>query len=101
MASLMKGYRQYLLPITEAPTPGRTDPSSLFNIQGNVLSTLCYIIMFVSKIFIAFYCSLENVYGFTFHYVQGGICGPFFDGFECFNQQGMTKTCHKLCWAMF
>ncbi|XP_076803792.1 C-myc promoter-binding protein-like isoform X6 [Clavelina lepadiformis] len=33
MASLMKGYRQYLLPITEAPGAGTTDPGSLFNIQ--------------------------------------------------------------------
>uniref|UniRef100_H2ZEE4 UDENN domain-containing protein n=1 Tax=Ciona savignyi TaxID=51511 RepID=H2ZEE4_CIOSA len=37
-ASLMKGYRQFLLPITEAPNPGTADPSSLFNIQEFVRS---------------------------------------------------------------
>lgn len=34
MASILKGYRTYLLPITKAPTVGSTDPTSLFNIQG-------------------------------------------------------------------
>ncbi|XP_039272461.2 C-myc promoter-binding protein-like [Styela clava] len=33
MAVLMKEYREYLLPITEAPSIGTTDPSSLFSIQ--------------------------------------------------------------------
>nr|XP_018671970.1 C-myc promoter-binding protein isoform X3 [Ciona intestinalis] len=36
--SMMKGYRQFLLPITEAPNSGTTDPSSLFNIQEFVRS---------------------------------------------------------------
>ncbi|KAL0114056.1 hypothetical protein PUN28_011401 [Cardiocondyla obscurior] len=34
MATILKGYRGYLLPITKAPTVGTTDPTSLFNIQA-------------------------------------------------------------------
>jgi hypothetical protein len=34
MAVLLKGYNNYLLPITTAPTVGTTDVSSLFDIQG-------------------------------------------------------------------
>jgi len=35
MCAVMKGYRQFLLPITEAPNVGTADPSSLFSIQGD------------------------------------------------------------------
>lgn len=31
-ATILKGYRAFLLPITKAPTVGSTDPTSLFNI---------------------------------------------------------------------
>lgn len=34
MATILKGYRSYLLPITKAPTVGATDPTSLFNMQA-------------------------------------------------------------------
>lgn len=34
MASILRNFRSYLLPITRAPTVGATDPSSLFDIQG-------------------------------------------------------------------
>ena len=34
MASIMKGYQSYLLPITRAPTAGTTDVSSLFDVTG-------------------------------------------------------------------
>uniref|UniRef100_A0A8C4X4N3 DENN domain containing 4B n=1 Tax=Erpetoichthys calabaricus TaxID=27687 RepID=A0A8C4X4N3_ERPCA len=34
MSSLLKGYRSYLLPITQAPSEKTTDSSSLFNLQG-------------------------------------------------------------------
>ncbi len=34
MASIMKGYQSYLLPITRAPTAGTTDVSSLFDVGG-------------------------------------------------------------------
>ncbi|KAJ4440668.1 hypothetical protein ANN_08815 [Periplaneta americana] len=33
MATVLKGYRGYLLPITKAPTIGTTDPNSLFDLQ--------------------------------------------------------------------
>lgn len=35
MASILKGYRSYLRPITEAPSETATDASSLFELQGN------------------------------------------------------------------
>ncbi|XP_026683814.1 DENN domain-containing protein Crag-like [Diaphorina citri] len=34
MASVLKGYRGYLLPIIKAPTVGATDTSSLFDLEG-------------------------------------------------------------------
>ena len=34
MATILKGYRSYLLPITKTPTVGTTDPSSLFDLQN-------------------------------------------------------------------
>lgn len=34
MASILKGYRSFLLPITSAPTIGTTDPNSLFDLSG-------------------------------------------------------------------
>ena len=34
MASILRNFRSYLLPITRAPTVGATDPSSLFDMQG-------------------------------------------------------------------
>ncbi|KAK6640985.1 hypothetical protein RUM44_012684 [Polyplax serrata] len=34
MATILKGYRSYLLPIVRAPTIGTTDPKSLFDLQG-------------------------------------------------------------------
>lgn len=34
MATILKGYRSCLLPITKAPTVGTTDPNSLFDLQG-------------------------------------------------------------------
>lgn len=40
MASILKGYRHYLLPITTAPTIGTTDPNSLFDLNGNVFNII-------------------------------------------------------------
>lgn len=37
MASILKGYRSFLLPITSAPTIGTTDPNSLFDLSGKYL----------------------------------------------------------------
>uniref|UniRef100_A0A0A9WC26 C-myc promoter-binding protein n=3 Tax=Lygus hesperus TaxID=30085 RepID=A0A0A9WC26_LYGHE len=34
MAAILKGYRNFLLPITKAPTIGTTDTNSLFDLQG-------------------------------------------------------------------
>lgn len=33
MTTILKGYRQYLLPITKAPSIGATDATSLFDFQ--------------------------------------------------------------------
>lgn len=38
MACMLKGYSQYLLPITRAPSSDATDLSSLFDIQGRRFS---------------------------------------------------------------
>lgn len=37
MAAILKGYRSYLLPITQAPSEKATDASSLFDLQGRHL----------------------------------------------------------------
>lgn len=34
MSLLLRGYRSFLLPITQAPSDTTTDCSSLFNLQG-------------------------------------------------------------------
>lgn len=39
MSCLLRGYRSFLLPITQAPSDRTTDCSSLFNLQG-ALNTL-------------------------------------------------------------
>lgn len=36
MAAILRGYRSYLLPITQAPSEKTTDASSLFDLQGKV-----------------------------------------------------------------
>lgn len=38
MATILRGFRTYLLPITRAPTVGATDPTSLFNFEGFLYS---------------------------------------------------------------
>lgn len=40
MAAILRGYRSYLLPITQAPSEKTTDASSLFDIQGTVCCTV-------------------------------------------------------------
>lgn len=37
MAAILRGYRSYLLPITQAPSEKTTDASSLFDLQGEML----------------------------------------------------------------
>lgn len=36
MAAILRGYRSYLLPITQAPSENTTDASSLFDLQGKI-----------------------------------------------------------------
>lgn len=38
MATILRGFRSYLLPITRAPTIGTTDPTSLFDFEGFLMS---------------------------------------------------------------
>lgn len=40
MSCLLRGYRTFLLPITQAPSDTTTDCSSLFNLQGELGSYL-------------------------------------------------------------
>lgn len=49
MSCLLRGYRTFLLPITQAPSDTTTDVSSLFNLQGE-LSCTSYddVVMFLS-----------------------------------------------------
>lgn len=34
MASILRGYRDYLVPISKAPSVGATDPSALFQLKA-------------------------------------------------------------------
>ncbi|XP_046446336.1 DENN domain-containing protein 4C-like isoform X6 [Daphnia pulex] len=59
MASILRGYRSYLLPITKAPTVGATDPNSLFDLQGFLRSrdkayVKFYALMMKTQMFIRF-----------------------------------------------
>ncbi|XP_059352777.1 DENN domain-containing protein Crag-like isoform X2 [Daphnia carinata] len=59
MASILRGYRSFLLPITKAPTVGATDPNSLFDLQGFLRSrdkayVKFYSLMMKTQMFIRF-----------------------------------------------
>lgn len=59
MASILKGFRSYLLPITKAPTVETTDPSSLFDLQGFLRSRdkayhRFFVMMMKTQMFIRF-----------------------------------------------
>lgn len=59
MACLLKGYKNFLKPITKAPTESTTDPASLFDIQGN-----CTVVVSLLKleIFVKFcICSCAGI----------------------------------------
>lgn len=45
MASILKGYRSYLRPITQAPSETATDASSLFALQGERLYSFIVFIL--------------------------------------------------------
>nr|CAD7392907.1 unnamed protein product [Timema cristinae] len=51
MATILKGYRVYLLPITKAPTIGTTDPNSLFDLQ--VMKTQMFIRFIEERSFVS------------------------------------------------
>lgn len=40
MAAILRGYRSYLQPITQAPSEKTTDVGSLFDLQGKFISSL-------------------------------------------------------------
>lgn len=44
MASILKGYRSYLKPITTAPSEKATAADSLYDLQGNRLTTHFFIV---------------------------------------------------------
>ena len=59
MASILRGYRSFLLPITKAPTIRATDPNSLFDLQGFLRSrdkahVKFYMLLMKTQMFIRF-----------------------------------------------
>lgn len=61
MATILKDFRSYLLPITKAPTIGATDPSSLFNLDGFLRSR--------DRNYTQFYQLITKTQMFT-HYIE-------------------------------
>lgn len=45
MAAILRGYRSYLLPITQAPSEKTTDASSLFDLQGTTKISAYFTLM--------------------------------------------------------
>lgn len=62
MAAILRGYRSYLLPITQAPSEKTTDASSLFDIQGTLQSLLPLLCELQAQIPLTSYCSLVFMY---------------------------------------
>jgi len=42
MAAILRGYRSFLRPITQAPSEKATDASSLFDLQGTIFDLLLF-----------------------------------------------------------
>lgn len=61
MATILRGFRTYLLPITRAPTVGATDPTSLFNFEGFLHSR--------DRTYSQFYQIITKTQMFT-HYIE-------------------------------
>jgi pentatricopeptide repeat protein len=61
MATILRGFRSYLLPITRAPTVGATDPTSLFNFEGFLMSR--------DRSYSQFYQLITKTQMFT-HYIE-------------------------------
>ncbi len=66
MTTIVKGYRQYLLPITKCPSIGATDATSLFDFQVCTISTIELIFLCIDLIF-----HLVVLYNFRDFYAQG------------------------------
>ncbi|NXT35112.1 MYCPP protein, partial [Pelecanoides urinatrix] len=88
MASILKGYRSYLRPITEAPSETATDASSLFELQGFLKSRdrshqKFYTLMTKTQMFIRFIeeCSFVS---------DKDASLAFFD--DCMDKVDMDKT---------
>ncbi|XP_061451053.1 C-myc promoter-binding protein isoform X2 [Rhineura floridana] len=88
MASILKGYRSYLRPITQAPSETATDASSLFELQGFLKSRdrshqKFYTMMTKTQMFIRFIeeCSFVS---------DKDASLAFFD--DCVNKVDMDKT---------
>ncbi|XP_020661333.3 C-myc promoter-binding protein isoform X1 [Pogona vitticeps] len=88
MASILKGYRSYLRPITQAPSETATDASSLFELQGFLKSRdrshqKFYTMMTKTQMFIRFIeeCSFVS---------DKDACLAFFD--DCVNKVDTDKT---------
>ncbi|XP_051484176.1 C-myc promoter-binding protein isoform X3 [Apus apus] len=88
MASILKGYRSYLRPITEAPSETATDASSLFELQGFLKSRdrshqKFYTLMTKTQMFIRFIeeCSFVS---------DKDASLAFFD--DCVDKVDMDKT---------
>lgn len=61
MATILRGFRTYLLPITSAPTIGATDPTSLFNFEDFLMSR--------DRSYSQFYQLITKTQMFT-HYIE-------------------------------
>ncbi|XP_043935672.1 DENN domain-containing protein 4B isoform X2 [Protopterus annectens] len=87
MACLLKGYRSFLLPITQAPSEKTTDSSNLFNLQGFLNSR--------DSTFQKFYVSLTKTQMFTEFINECSFvsdrhaCLEFFD--ECVEKVDIEK----------
>lgn len=86
MASIVRGYRSYLLPITKAPTIGATDPNSLFDLTGFLRSR--------DKTYVKFYSLLMKTQMFIRFIEERSFVSDmdsslaFFD--ECSDKVGLT-----------
>lgn len=58
MAAILRGYRSYLLPITQAPSEKTTDAGSLFDLQGKVVFFCLFSLMGLHQVAIYAHISL-------------------------------------------
>uniref|UniRef100_A0A8C7G288 DENN domain containing 4B n=1 Tax=Oncorhynchus kisutch TaxID=8019 RepID=A0A8C7G288_ONCKI len=93
MSCLLRGYRAYLLPITQAPSDRTTDCSSLFNLQGFLKSR--------ERNHQKFYTQLTRTQMFTQFIEECSFvsdrhaCLEFFD--ECVQKVKITSSCFTGC----